>query len=179
MALTGGVWSLSAQAKESGVTISPFGTATIDSIPSPIAEAIASIEQSLEFGTDDGEANVLCAAAFVLAGAGTITFDLFAGTDLPNLFSGTAAMVKLKGLFIGIVEGGDADGVTIGDAAANPALMWFGAVDQTWTIYPEGAPMTGGDPVGRTIDNTDKNLLITNNGAAEVTIVIALAGSSA
>ncbi len=183
-ALTAGTWTLTAQAKISGAKIDPQGTGELASIPDPLADAVAAIQQTLLFGTDSGKVDILCAAAFDIAAADDLALDLFVGTDLKNLFGGTAAFRKLKGLFIGIPStgGGDATGVTIGDTVSmnNPVSLWFGTNVMTWTIKPSGLPMIGGEPAGVTVDATHKNLLITNNSpTAEVTVVVVLAGTSA
>lgn len=178
--LTAGTWQLVGQAKISGASIAAQGTATSDSVPDPVAEATAAVQQTLSYGTGSGQADILCAAAYTLTAGGSVVRDLLTGTDLPNLFGGSAAFAKLKGLFVGISSGGDAAGVTVGNTsgAGNPLTLWFGTNVMTWTVKPSGPPMLGGDPAGVAVDATHRNLRIVNNGAVSAVVVVALAGTS-
>jgi hypothetical protein len=178
MALVAGGLQLTVQSKIAAAQINPQGNAATVTLELPTVDEIGTADQVLTFGSDEGLGNIYCAGDFDLAPAGAMTIDLFAGTDLRDVFGGTAAFAKLKHIFVSVIDGGDEDGVTIGDAAANPLGLWFGAADGTWTIYPGGAPFLGGESVGVTVDNTAKNILFTNNGAEAVTIRIILAGSN-
>lgn len=177
MASAAGSLQLTAQAVIAGVTINPQGTAAV-TLSQPTAEANGTGEQTISFGTASGQGNLFLAGDFTLTAGASVTFDLFAGTDFKDLFGQTAAFAKLKAIFVGIITGGDTAGVTIGNAASNQLGLWFGAVTQTWTIYPSGAPLVGGQPAGVTVDNTHKNLKILNAGAVGVTVRVILVGSS-
>jgi hypothetical protein len=181
VASVAGTLQLVAQATISGVAVNPQGTSATVLLPQPAAGATGSGEQDVAFGTASGQGDLFCAGDFDLAPlgmGGTKTFDLFAGTDFKDLFGQTAAFRKLKAIFVGIVTGGDTAGVTIGNAGASPLGVWFGAVGSTWTIYPGGVPFVGGQPAGVTVDNTHKNVLLTNGSAVAVTVRVILVGSS-
>ncbi len=178
MALTGGTFGINASGAITAATIDPQGTASPSGLESPSADAQGTGSQTLSYGTSSGAADILCAGDFTLAAAGTVEWDLFTGTDFKDVFGQTAAFRKLRGLFIAITDGGDTAGVTIGDAATDPNPLFFGAVDQTWTIFPDGPPMMGGSPAGVAVAGATSNLLITNNGAVEVTVRVMLAGTS-
>ncbi len=180
MALTGGTCSITASCSISGVTKAPQGTATVAGIPSPGATASNGDTEVLAFGTASGLADIYCYAAFAIPATTALTFDLFtAGTDFKNMMGDPAIFTKLKAIYVQIVDGtGDTAGVTIGGAASNANILWFGNVNDTWTIYDGGPPFIGGNPAGRTVDATHCNLKITNNAIVSTTVIIALAGSS-
>lgn len=180
MPAVAGTMQLSAQARLIGVQINPQGTAATVRLAKPNCDETASAQINLSFGTDSGEGDIFCAGDFDLTAGGTVTWDLFTGTDFKDVFGQTAAFRKLKAFFVSIVTGGDTAGVTIGDSsvAANKLGLWFGAVTETWKIYPSGPPMIGGQPAGLTVDATHKNVKITNNGAVAVTVRVFLGGSS-
>lgn len=175
--LVGGSFLISAQARISGAQIDPQGTAADPTISLPTTDIIGTGMENLGFGTASGQADILCGADYALNAGANVELDLSAN-GLPNVFGGTANFVKLRGLFVGIVTGGDAAGVTVGGAATNAASLFFGANTATWNIFPSGAPMIGGSPAGVTVDGTHKNLKILNNGAVAVTVRLILAGTS-
>lgn len=178
--LTAGTMQITVQARISGASIAPQGTAASPTISSPTAEATVSGQQSFSFGTASAKCDILCMADYTLAasgGADDVTIDLY-DNGLPNLFGGDADFRKLKGITVAVLSGGDAAGVTIGNAASNPHQLFFGAVDQTWDIFPSGSPFAGSSNAGVTVDATHRNLLITNNGAVAVTVRVALGGTS-
>lgn len=182
-ALTAGTWQLSVQAKIAGAKIAAQGTTTLASIPNPTEEAVIALSQDITFGTSSGQCDIYCAAPFTIAGGGTLTLDLFTGTDLKNLFGGAGAVRTLKSIIVGIPAdgGGGATGVTIGSTVGgdNALTLWFGTHLMTWTIKPNGAPLIGGDAAGVGVDATHKSLILVNNdGATAVTVAIALAGTS-
>lgn len=178
-ALTAGTWQLTAAALIQGAKIAPQGTAATITLAYPTCDETGSDEQQLTYGTGSGEADVLCAADFAVTAGGSITLDLLTGTDLKNVFGGDAPIVKLKGVYIGVVSGSDdTSGVTVGNAAANCNQLFFGAQNDTWTIYPSGCPMIGGKPAGVTVDATNRNLKIANGGAADAVVRVMVAGSS-
>ncbi len=179
MALTGGTCSITASCSVSGVTKAPQGTATVAGIPSPGASASNGDTEVLAFGTATGLADIYCYAAFAINATTAVTFDLYTGTDFKNMMGDTAAFRKLKGIYVEVVDGtGDTAGVTIGGAASNGNILWFGNVNDTWTIFDGSPPFIGGNPAGVTVDATHCNLKIANNGAVSVTVIVALAGSS-
>lgn len=179
MALTAGSYIVNSQAQISGATIAPQGNASPNGLASPEAEALSTGGLSLAFGTGTDQADILCAGQFSIAGGGgTLTIDLYAGTDLKDVFGGTAAVRTLKAVHIDIDSGGDTTGVTIGSAGANPHPLFFSATNDRWTVFPGGPPLSGGGGAGVAVTNTVKNVLITNNGAVAVVVDVFVAGTS-
>ncbi len=181
MALTAGTWQLTAQCQISGVKKAPQGTATVASIPSPGWSGGGSDTQTLSYGTASGSSDIFCCAAWTIVGSGTKNFDLFtAGTDFPDVFGNAAIFAKLKSVFVEVVNGtGGAAGAIIGGAATNANKMWFGNQNDTWAVTDGGPPFIGGSPAGITVDATHKDILFTNATSTSITLLIALAGSSA
>jgi hypothetical protein len=178
MPVVAGTLTLLASATIAGAQTNPQGTAATVSLALPTAEAFGSGSETISFGTGSGQCDIYCAGDFTLNAGASVTWDLFTGTDFKDVFGQTAAFRKLKALFVGITSGGDTAGVTVGNAASDVLELWFGAATSTWTIYPSGAPMIGGQPAGLTVDATNKNVKILNNGAVAVTVRVILAGSS-
>lgn len=139
------------------------------------------VSQLLGFGTAAGQMNQLVLQERSLAPGASETLDLYDGsTGTPALIDIMRDNVRfrtLRGLALWILDGGDADGVTIGDAASNAHPLWFGAADQTQTVYPDSGPMTGGQQAGVAVTATVRNVKVTNNGAESVTYLVAIAGS--
>lgn len=179
-ALTAGTWQITAQVLISGAKIAPQGNAATITLAYPtVDEPGSGQQQDLTYGTASGKADILCAADLNVMAAGSITLDILTGTDLKNVFGGDAPIAKLKGIYISIVSGSDdTSGVTIGNAAANANILFFGNVNDTWTIFPSGPPFLGGKPAGVTIDGTHKNVKIANGGAVDAVVRVMLAGSS-
>lgn len=178
MALTAGQFQIGATCNISGATIAPQGTAPSTTLQSPQSQQTATGSSTLEFGTTTSKADILCAGEFKLTTGATLTLDLYTGTDFKDLFGYTAAFRKIKGIFVSITSGGDASGLTIGGAASNANKLFFGTQNDTWTIYPSGAPFAGGSPAGVVVDSTHKNLLLTNNSAVDIIFKLFLAGTS-
>ena len=175
--LTAGTFDVSAQAKITGATIAPQGNASPNSLESPGNDQLATGSQTLAFGTGSAQADILCAAEYSLNAGANMTIDLFAN-GLPNLFGGDANFRNLRAIAVTISSGGDSAGLTIGNAAANPNGLFFGAVTQTWTIFPSGAPFIGGSPAGVAVTAGARNLKIANNGAVAIVFKLMLAGTS-
>lgn len=180
MALTALTSQLVAQIRISGVQKAPQGTATVSTVTGPEWSGGGSDNQVLSFGTSSGKADIACCAAWVIAASGTKSFDLLAGTDFLDVMGNTAAFAKLKSVYFQVVDGtGDTSGVVIGGAASNGNKMWFGNVNDTWTIADGSPPFIGGTPAGVTVDGTHKNILLTNGSASvAITVLIAFLGSS-
>lgn len=178
MSLSSGSVFITAGATISGAAIAPQGNAVSNTLNAPGNDQSLSGNQRLTFGTASGQADILCAAQYTLAGAGTQTFDLFAN-GIPDVFGGAANFRKLKSIAIAIVSGGDASGLIIGAAASNATPLFFGNQNDTWTISPNGPAFLGGSPDGVVIDATHRNLKITNGSASvPVTFNVFLAGTS-
>lgn len=171
--MTGGTWNLSGRVRAVGKK-TPSGQPKGATLTIP-----AGVGQSLTYGTGTGAADLQVVRTATLGAGAAATYDLYTGTDLTDLFGDTAAFRKLKGLCVWVESGGDAAGVTVGNAASNAHALFFGATTHTHTVFPAGPPMLGGSPAGVAVDATHKNLKVINNGAVSVVVGIALAGSSA
>lgn len=177
MGLSAGSMQLVGSGKVTGTTPSQ-GTAASGRPADPNTSATAAQALLLRFGIGSGQANVFCAYTTTLAAAESATYDLYTGTDIKDLFGGTAAFRILRGVEIAIVDGGDTTGVRVGGAAANEFIGWFVSAGDQQDIYPSGAPYLAGSPAGKTVSSTVKNLKVENRSAVAVTIRILLAGSS-
>lgn len=177
-ALTGGTFQISAAARISGATIAPQGDASSNGLSSPTADATGSGQQNTDYGTASSQADILCAGDFDIPAGGTLTIDIYTGSDLPNVFGGAAPFRTLRSVLFAITAGGDSSGVVVGNAASNANQMFFGAQTHTWTIFPSGPPLVGGSDAGVAVDATHKNINLHNAGAADATVRIMLAGGS-
>lgn len=173
--MTGGAWQSSVGLRLSGQALGGGNLA-----PDRANKSVAT-SQILGFGTAAGQMNQLVLQERSLGPGGSETLDLYDGsTNNPALIDIMRDNVRLRMLrsaCFWILDGGDAAGVTVGDAASNPHPLWFGADDQTQTIYPSSGPMTGGQQDGIAVTSGIRNVKVTNNGAVSVTYLVALAGS--
>lgn len=136
----------------------------------------AGILQNLSFGTDAGQINLISLFQLTLSGMASQTFNMYDGSIL-DVFNLPAAYRNLK-MFVAWVEsGGNDNGVTVGPGASNGNELWWSGTNPKKTIYPAGAPECGGSPAGVTVDATHATILVTNNGADDVVVGIALAGT--
>lgn len=137
--------------------------------------------KTLQYGTASGLIDTIIFQPRELAGAATETLNLFDGSLL-DIFKETGGLQTLREIYIQQIANADAStastGATIGNAALNGTQLWFGAVTHTYTLNGlTGIPFHQGDDAGVTIDNTHKNVLITNNHATrKFTYLLALAG---
>lgn len=178
MALTDCSFAVSVTVKATA-KIAAQGGASSNAVTPPSTGASGGTNQSLSFGTASGLADIVAVAEVDIAGAGSATYDLYTGTDIKDMFGGTAAFRKIKSLVVQIMSGGDTSGVVIGGAAADQWVGFFGASGDTLTIYPSGPPFVVGAPAGVAVGSSTKNLKIANAGAASARVRISIAGTSA
>jgi hypothetical protein len=133
---------------------------------------------ALTFGTTSGKVDLITCSDRTLTAGAAATYDLYTGTDLVDLGGLTCALRKVKFIQITITTGGDAAGVTVGNAAADGWAGFFGAAAHTYTIFPGGPAFGGGSPAGVAVGASAKNLKVLNNGAVSVTVRIVIAGTS-
>ncbi len=176
-ALTAGQVQIGSSCRFSGATISPQGTATV-TLASPTAEAVGTGQQAFTYGTGTSQIDILCAADYVLGNGAELTLDIYTGADLLNLFGGTAAFRHVKAIYFGLQSGGDTLGASIGNAALNGNVLFFGSQAATWTVGFGGAPLVGSKEPGVAVDATHKNVRIVNNGAVSAVLRLLLAGTS-
>jgi hypothetical protein len=135
------------------------------------------IQTALYFGTGSGTVDTIIFQDKALAAGASATYDLYTGTDLPDLSSGTAAFRTIRRISISVASGGDSTGVRIGGAASNEWVGFFAAAGDKHDIFPDGPAYEGGSPAGSSVGSTTKNLLIENRGAEAVVVRIVIGGS--
>lgn len=112
----------------------------------------------------------LFAAQYTIASAGTQTVDLRSFTDLvSNSVTGTKAMA----LFIS-TTGAAADKLNVKPNASNGLVWPFENVGYGVNIPGGGCFLfsEGASSTGTTIDGTHKQMLLTNNGSASLTVTV-------
>lgn len=111
------------------------------------------------------------AAEYTLAAAGTQVVDLRTFTDLVgNSVTGTKAMALMLS-----VSGAATDWLNVKPNSSN-GLQWFFGGTAEGVSVPGGGVILfseGAGSSGTTVDATHKQLLLTNNGAANLTATIA------
>lgn len=171
--MTSGTWNLSAAIRATGLltpTNQPKGARI------PLADRFG---QTLAYGTGSGQFDILCFQTRTINAASTLTLDLYAGTDLEDVFDKTAPLRKVKGLCVWVDSGGDTAGVAVGGAASDTWVAFFAHTSDKHLIFPSGPAYLGGSPAGVAVGSSTKNLLIENLGAVSVVVGIAVAGTSA
>ena len=171
--MTGGSWKSKTQLSLTAQNLLPNTT-------TPISQALSpTTQQTMPFGTGPGTASILVSGSYVLPPGGSLTLDLFGGSLLD--MTGSATLFRLlRAYSIWIASGGDAAGVTIGNAGSNPHPLFFGSTSATKTIYPGGPEEAGGTGVGEgvAVTATARNVLLTNNSPTKtVTVVVNFAGT--
>jgi hypothetical protein len=113
-----------------------------------------------------------------LAAGASKTYDLYGGTDLPDLFGDPAPLRTLRAVAVVIESGGDAAGVKVGNAAT-PCGLFFGTATDTQLIFPNGPSFLQGSPAGVAVTAGANNLKVQNLGAVPVTVTVHAAGVKA
>jgi len=137
---------------------------------------------TLAFGTGSGQANHVVRQDRQLAAGASETLDLFAGlTDIFGVAStGFTNLKYLKIEQVANPSGTNGSGLTIGNAAADQFVGWFGAAAHTHALEYGGMPYVAGSAGGKTVSNTVKNLKITNaDGSNAITYRITAIGVAA
>lgn len=118
--------------------------------------------------------NELFAAEYTIAAAGTQAVDLRTFTDLAG--NSVATADKALAIII-IVTGAAADLLNVKKHGTNGLQWFFGGASEGVNI-PGGGMLLfseGSSSTGTTVDASNKQLLLTNNGAASLTVkVVAL-----
>lgn len=178
MAMTGGTIRVGTSVVIKG-TYPPPGTSATDLRDVRVSQT-ASVEcDPLIFGTGSGKIDHLSVSDQIIAAGASATYDLYTGTDLPDLIGFDAAFRNVKLVQISIVDGGDTAGVRVGGAAADEWVGFFAAAGDKRDIFPGGPPFLDGSPAGKTVGATTKNLKVENLGAVAVTVRVVVGGSSA
>lgn len=155
------------------------GNAPTNVIASPFAKISRAFTQALSYGTTSGKADIVAATNVQINATSNATYDLYTGTDIKELLSGASAPFrKVKSVAVAITAGGDTSGVRIGGAASDEWVGFFVAAGDKLDIFPDGPPFLVGSPAGKAVGTTTKNLKIENLGAAAVSLLILVVGTS-
>ncbi len=104
----------------------------------------------------------------VASGGGTVTFNLQNLTG--PIFNEAISALRAYALLLTVVG----SAVLIGPGASN-GLVWFFDDATATEAVKDGGLMVHGETQGTTVDNTHKNLTLTNNGGVNATYTLALA----
>ena len=156
-------------------TFAPPGQA--GSLSNAVIKQASNQQANFTFGTDDSQVDTIVFQDRVLAAGASATYDIYTGRDLLDINSGTAAFRTVRYLSVFVVDDGDTSGVRVGGAASNEFLGWFVSAGDQQDVFPNGAPLQQGDPIGKTVSSSNKNIKIANLGAVPVTVRIVIGGT--
>jgi hypothetical protein len=171
--MTSGAWSLTAALRATGLltpTDQPTGAPVI---------LTDGVDQVLTYGTGSGQCDIIVWRLKTLNATTAATYDLYAGTDLKDLYDDAAAFRKVKSLVVWVDSGGDASGVRVGGAGSDIWPAFFANSSDMHLVFPSGPPYLGGSPAGVAVGAATKNLKVENLGAVAAVVGIAVAGTSA
>jgi hypothetical protein len=182
--MSGGTFVASTSVQLSGV-FPPFNS-VIDGVLPLQNITISQTDPSqltLAYGSSgSGNENLIVCVDKTLTQAGgatpTATYDLYTGTDLPDLGGLTAAFRFIRWYSVHVISGGDTAGVQVGGAASNAWPAFFSASTAKALCFPGGPPVLGGSPAGVAVGASTKNLLIENLGAVSVNVRIIVSGTT-
>lgn len=178
MALTDCSLSLSASLLATA-RVAAQGNAPTNVITAPFAKLSRAFTQALSFGTTSGKADIVAATNVQINATSSATYDLYTGTDIKELLSGASAPFrKVKAVMVAITAGGDTSGVRVGGAASDEWVGFFVASGDKMDIFPSGPPFIAGSPAGVAVGASTKNLKVENLGAAAVSLLIVVVGTS-
>lgn len=146
-------------------------------LTSAVVKQANNVQANFDFGTDDSHVDTIVFQDQVFAPGASATYDIYTGTDLLDINNSSAPYRTLRYLSVFIVSGGDSSGVRVGGAAANEFQAWFSNAGDQQDVFPNGPPLQQGDPTGKSVGSTNKNIKIANLGAVAVTVRIVLGGS--
>jgi len=169
--MTGGAWKSTTSLAVSGQTLLPNTAAPVGLSRGPSAVA------ALPYGTGPGTASQIVSLTYVLAPGSSVTLNLFDGS-LKDMAGDQANLRLLRAYAIWISAGGDASGVTVGNAGADPHPLFGGSGAQTKTVYPNGEPDGGGGGTITPVTPSACNVKIANNSpTAFATVEVNFAGT--
>ena len=114
--------------------------------------------------------NEVFGAQYTIAAAGTQAVDLRTFTD----FAGTSVTADKALAVIVLVEGAGADRLNVLPHGTDGLQWFFGGTTEGVDIPGGGMLMfsEGADSTGTTVDATHRQLLLTNNGAADLVVTV-------
>lgn len=137
---------------------------------------------ALATGTGTGQVDGFVWTVRELAASASDTLDLFAGAALFTPANEVARFQTLR--FVAVAQVANPDGtadspsITVGGAASNPTALWWADSSDKYVIRGVSAvPLVQGDPIGITLDSTNRNLKVLNNsGTLKANYLLVLAG---
>jgi len=156
-------------------TFSPPGQ--LGSLSNAVVRQSTSLQSNFEFGTSNSQVDTIVFQDVSLAAGASATYDIYTGTDLKDLNGNSAPFRKLRLFTVSIEDGGDSSGVRVGGATSNEFQAWFGNAGDQQDIFPNGPPLQQGDPAGKSVGSSNKNIKIANQGSVLVVVRIMLGGS--
>ena len=169
---------------QSGFSLSALldgqGTASSLTLGQAKRQLSKSVAATLSQGTGAGQVNAVVVREDTVNASSSLTYDLFDSTLL-DVFDVATAFQTIKFVWLALIDNPDgttgASSVTVGNAAAEPHQLWFGADAHTASVFPGGLPFCQGDPTGKTVDASNNRVLVTNNdGANKATWLVVFAG---
>lgn len=175
MGFSAGTTSISTTVRLTGAVPAP-GNAPANTLSDPSTTVTATATQDLTYGTGEGETHVQCAGEFIIAAGASLTLNLYDGgtttADLVRLVTGAAAALRrVRSLTFAVVSGGSSSGVSVGGAASNEFIGFFGAAGDTVTIFPDGPALPLGSPAGVTVTSSAKNVKLENLSSTAAVVV--------
>ncbi len=163
-------------------TVPPQGTASTSTLRSAPIRQTRKSAVAFTHGTAAGACNLYVCQQRSLAASATETLNLFDGTLVGMAREATGfATIKFIQIFLIPNPAGTtgASSITVGNAAADVQALWFGGDTHTVAVFKDGPAFQQGDPTGKTVDNTNKNLKIANDDGSNVaTFQILIGGVS-
>jgi hypothetical protein len=111
-------------------------TDTTNALANTTNSGSVSYSKTLSDGANAGQANRMYMATGTIAGAGTLSIDLAA--SLANVFGSTITFARVKGFYFNLTSDTTSTSVTLGGAGSNPAILWFGNVNDTESVRNDG-----------------------------------------
>ncbi len=152
-----------AQQALSGITDSPN-----------TAQASYNTKVSMTVGTDTSNVSNPLVTVEEIAGGGTGTIDLFALVAPPSNMNLNLSFATIKMMVVELIANDDDTtgslGITVGGAGSNRFDGWLSS-GGTQDVDINGLPTVQGSPVGRPVDASHRNLLITNRDPTNMATV--------
>jgi hypothetical protein len=162
------------------------GTA-ITGDPTAAVNSTRETQVALAAGTGSGLATKLVRVVRQLAGGASETLDLAAGTwsgggNLLDVFGAQAAFTTVRAIQVEKVpnpSGANSTGMTVGAAASNPWVGWFGNGTAAAPLAAGGLPYAAGDAAGKTVtaSSADKLKFVNSDPTNTLTYLLLLAGN--
>lgn len=157
-------------------TDSVVETFTFGSVAGVDVTAQSRPSYDLSNGTGAGQIDYHFEHTYTLSAAATTTLTLSALTDD---LGRTVAFVKVKRLEIRITSKTGNDALVVGAAAANPITSFTGGTTPTWTVRTYDLKLAM-DATGFAVaSGSADQLKFNNSGAASMTFVVSISGTSA